>query len=333
MHFSRSLIAATLLLMMAPYAGADDSQILARVGDTVITEREFQIQLTERYTEAVADGRDLPPNRQFRLAVLNEMVRARLIQILARNKGLAATDEERESAMRDFTRLRGGAEGLEQWMSVRSFSMEDVTHRIGEKIASEKLLHHFADENAPDEDEIESEYGRLAALGAMNRLRPTVDFAHIFVEAKDDTDEAWDAAKVTVEKARERIVAGESFHEVAQAVSEDIQSVERGGRYLEISEGEVPAAIEERMFKLEPGVVSEAFRSELGWHIMLVEQVNPEGETVPYEKAQDRIREVMSLSAAYEALSEALVQLHAITRVELAHAEAQMVPFDTDAPE
>jgi len=328
-----ALATVTMFLLAAPSTPAEEETIIAWVGDRTITEREFQLKLSERYAQVIAEGGDMPPNRHFRLAVLNEMVRGKLTQVLAKNKGMTATDEEVASALRDFTRLQGGAEALDAWLETHGLEHADLVQRLTEKVTSEKLLHHFAEADAPEEDAIRAEFDRLEALGATVRLRQTADVAHIFVEAKDDSEAAWDAARETVEAARARIESGESFHDVAREVSEDIESAPRGGRYTEVSEGEVPAAIEERMFDLEPGLVSEPFRSELGWHVMIVETVNEEGTEVTFEKARDRIHDVLALSAAYERLARELAQLQNITRIELRHTEAQTIPIEPAEPQ
>ena len=323
-------LCGTVLVAFLAQAQDADTTIIARVGDETISPRAFEVQLSERYAEVVAEGRETPPDRQFRLAVLNDMVRARLLQMLARNKGLAATEEEIEVAMRDFTRLKGGAEALAAWKKSRDLNDADLRRRITEKVMSEKLIHHLAEENEPDEDEVESEYARLQAQGALVRQQETVNLAHIFIEAKADTEEAWAEALAQIEAASERIAQGEDFHEMAKELSEDSQSAPLGGRYQEVTPGEVPEAIEARMFEQTPGEVSGPIRSELGYHLLLVERINPRDEEVSFENARDRITRVLALRTAYEALADELRNIQGITRIELEHAKAQSIAIEAE---
>lgn len=324
------ILSAVIGAVFIAHAQDADTTFIATVGDEKISQREFEVRLSERYAEVLAEGREMPPDRQFRLAVLNEMVRAKLTQMLARNKGLAATPDEIEVALRDFTRLKGGADALAEWQESRNLSDADVRRRITEKIMSEKLLQHLADENQPNNDAVEAEYARLEEQGALVRLQETVNLAHIFIEAKAETEEAWAEARAQLEATRDRIEAGEDFHAVAKEVSEDLQSAPHGGRYREVTPGEVPAAIEARMFDQTPGEVSEPIRSELGYHLLLVERINPRDEKVSLENARDRITRVLALRRAYGVLSEELQQLHHITRIELEHAKAQSIAVDAE---
>ena len=71
---------------------------------------------------------------------------------------------------------------------------------------------------------------------------------------------------------RERVLAGDSFEDLARAHSKDTASAVEGGDLGWRSPGELHPVFENRMSQLRPGEVSEPFETSFGWHIVRVEE-------------------------------------------------------------
>lgn len=69
---------------------------------------------------------------------------------------------------------------------------------------------------------------------------------------------------------RERLLAGESFAELAKASSDDKSSAVRGGDLGWLSPGVTVSEFEEQMNKLAINEISQPFKSRYGWHIIQV---------------------------------------------------------------
>jgi peptidyl-prolyl cis-trans isomerase SurA len=91
---------------------------------------------------------------------------------------------------------------------------------------------------------------------------------HILVTPDQIIDE--ETAKQKLEDARNRVLAGEDFGEVAKLVSDDPGSANTGGEMGWTSPGTFVPEFEEVANKLEIGVLSEPFRTRFGWHILEV---------------------------------------------------------------
>jgi peptidyl-prolyl cis-trans isomerase D len=95
---------------------------------------------------------------------------------------------------------------------------------------------------------------------------------HILLELSDKRDAA--AAKAEIEALRERIEAGESFADIATAVSEDPGSAKDGGDLGFAGQGVFDPAFEAALFALkEPGALSEPVETEFGYHLIQLEEV------------------------------------------------------------
>ncbi len=88
---------------------------------------------------------------------------------------------------------------------------------------------------------------------------------HIFITAASDTS---NDARQILTAARERIIAGESFATLAEALSEDPDSKDNGGELPWINGSQLPQQMAEVAASLPNGRISQPFRSDFGWHIM-----------------------------------------------------------------
>ncbi len=95
-----------------------------------------------------------------------------------------------------------------------------------------------------------------------------VNVRHILVSPNEIID--IETAKTRVEGARERILAGEEFGEVAKLLSDDPGSANNGGE-MDWTESNIFVPEFQNMADtLEIGVVSEPFQTQFGWHILEV---------------------------------------------------------------
>lgn len=72
-------------------------------------------------------------------------------------------------------------------------------------------------------------------------------------------------------KLRQRILSGESFHELAKEYSEDIGSAQEGGDLGWTSPGQLVPAFQQAMDNADLGEVTTPIESQYGWHIIKVE--------------------------------------------------------------
>jgi len=103
---------------------------------------------------------------------------------------------------------------------------------------------------------------------------------HIFI-----TGESADGQQ-KLAQVRARIVAGETFSAMAQEFSEDPNSASSGGELPWFSQGQMPEEIEVAAQRLEPGKVSEPFRTQYGWHLLEVMERRQRDSTSETVRAQ-----------------------------------------------
>jgi peptidyl-prolyl cis-trans isomerase D len=91
------------------------------------------------------------------------------------------------------------------------------------------------------------------------------------------------------ETTRQRILAGEDFATLASQLSEDPVSAQQGGELGFFKRGEMVKPFEEMAFELKPGVVSDPVRTDYGYHLIVVEEVQEAGYK-PLDMVRDELR-------------------------------------------
>lgn len=136
---------------------------------------------------------------------------------------------------------------------------------------------------------------------------------HILIQTKDGTNDA--EAKERLAQLRERIEGGDSFTDLARAHSEDPASAAKGGELGWVNSADMVPEFREVMDALEPGQMSQPFRTQFGWHIVQVQERRAHDDTEELRRlnAKEEIRKRKS----EEELQSWLRQLRDEAYVEL----------------
>lgn len=126
-------------------------------------------------------------------------------------------------------------------------------------------------------------------------------------------------SQARLKKLKERIEGGESFGDLARANSDDTASAVKGGELGWVGPGETVPDFERAVGELEPGQVTEPFRTEYGWHIaQLLERREQDGAD---EIRRNQAREAIRKRKGEEELRTWLRQLRDESYVEYRLAE------------
>lgn len=104
--------------------------------------------------------------------------------------------------------------------------------------------------------------------GQTNQVIRQTHARHILVKTTAVLDD--DQARAKLNNLRQRLLNGADFAELARANSDDAASAVDGGDLGWSNPGELVPEFEKVMGSLQPGQISEPFRSPYGWHIVEV---------------------------------------------------------------
>ncbi|MBW1713610.1 MAG: SurA N-terminal domain-containing protein [Deltaproteobacteria bacterium] len=149
----------------------------------------------------------------------------------------------------------------------------------------------------------------------------TVEASHILIRLRPDAgEEQVKEARIKAQKLAERARKGEDFAKLARENSQG-PTASRGGYLGAFGKNQMLPAFSEAAFSMEPGQISDPVRTDYGWHVILVHNVNPAKVRTFEEakadikarlasesartKAYDRIIEVFDASLGADTLADA----------------------------
>lgn len=219
------------------------NETVATVNGETITEDEF--------VEAVAAGGGAQ--------VLDQLITEKLIRQKAQEEEISVSDQEYENELATLKEQLPSEEMFEQLLTQQGLTEEAFREQLETNLLIEKLLEpkiEVSDEEVRSHfDENKEQFGQPEQ----------VKMKQIVVETEEEA-----------QKALDRLEDGEDFAEVAQDVSTDTQTKESGGDAGTVSKGDLAQMdpnLEEEVFALEKGEISEPIESMLGgFYIVQVDE-------------------------------------------------------------
>ena len=243
-----------------------DNEIIL-YSDVVEAVKMFRVQQPEQEPE------DLPGH------MLDNLIDTRVVLAYARRDSVMVPDEQINGAIRQiidqYTEQLGSVEALEQLVTNSGMTMRDW-NRLLRRQKEEELLRRKLEEERFGEVRVtglevaryyETHYDSIPS----NPVR--LDLSHIMISSLPDP-EVVASLNARTEEIRRRIADGEDFGEMARRYSEDLNSATNGGDLGFFARGTFMAEFEEAAFALETGEISPPVRTDVGLHIIKLEERN-----------------------------------------------------------
>ncbi len=281
----------------------DDSvadRVLAVVNNDAITLSEVQesVALYKQERRGQVTESDDELVKQF----LGRLIDSRLELQEADREKITVDDSEVDEEMLDRAKKFNVStkEEFEKLLKEQGLSIDAIRKRLRDSLRVSKVVRRKVMLRVSVTDEEITKYldENRAKLetGLAYRAR------HILIQPESDTDSGWESAHITVEMVRKQIEDGADFAELAKKYSKDA-SAKDGGDLGVLHRGELAQDIESQILALQPGQLSQPYRSPLGWHLFKLESKETlDGDGL--QRVRQQIREIL-LRQKYEARQDA----------------------------
>lgn len=238
--------------------------VVAKVNDTDISKDPIEKGLTTLVNASAAKGKKLSIDQQKSVArklIDAEITRTLLLQ-KAEELGVKVSPEQAKKSRK----------------SVRDLTADTVLEQeIGSKI---KI----------DDAQMKEYYEKNKAMfTGKEKARASI------ILIKTDKSKGADgeiAARDKIQKLADKIKSGADFSMVAKESSQDSLAKKGGDLGLFSKDTRMPAEFKKRAFSMEPGSVSDIFKTRHGFHLMKVTEKKPGGLS-PFENEKDRIEKTL----------------------------------------
>lgn len=305
---------ALALLALGGAAAADElvDGIAAQVGsDIVLLSEVNQLMrpLEPKFREAGATPAEIG---RMRATILDKLIERKLIQQAVRRAELGASDAEVDQTIETIARENGlTPEQLRESVESKGLSFDVYRERIRAEIEENKLLHGMVMAKVRlEEQEVRSRYDERFSEqpegGAEIHLR------HLLIPISENTRAARKETCALAAAARERVIAGESFAEVASELS--VVNPELGGD-IGWLHADSMAAWMQPVHTLEAGGITEVLETSFGCNVLQVVE-RRDFEPIGYEEARERLQAEIFDEKVAEEYAEFIQKLRSQTYIE-----------------
>ena len=262
-------------------------RILAVVNDEIVTEQDLQIvmapvlaQYRTTYTGSEFEEKALELRHEF----LDKVIQERLVLSEAKRKQVIVKNEEVDDMMTDVRNKFPSKEMFAASLAEQGMTEKKLWNRFRDQLMTQKLVNYEVKSKISVSPGEVSEYYKQHLDEFARGERVKLQQILIRTDSRTEEEASTFAAKLAAD-----IRSGKSFEDVAREYSQGSEAKE-GGDMGWVERGQLLGAIDELVFALKEGEVTEPFRSSLGYHIFRVTQKG-EASTRPLAEVRQEVQD------------------------------------------
>lgn len=343
--------AATALSLVACPPGKQTSDatpdVVARVGDQVITKAQFDKQVEKSLSRYRSLGRVNQPAIEVRIKqnVLRRMVDNLIYETKAAAMNLKITEAQVQVKLAEHKKRFGGDEAFEEYLKRTHNSLDELKDDIRYNLLREQLVEKLGGDVAVTNEEVKEHFEKnkqryvdpeqvkashiLFKLDKAKFLNPEELKGKTPEQRRDLETKALEKAKAEALAKAQKVLPlakkpGADFAALAKKYSEG-PTAPKGGDLGFFTARRMVKPFSDKAFVMKPNEISDLVETRFGYHIIKVFEHKDEVQK-PFEEVADSIRKSLESRKRNEKRREVLKQLKDEVKVET------MIKFDKPAP-
>jgi peptidyl-prolyl cis-trans isomerase SurA len=264
-------------------------RIVARVNDKLITQSEYD----KRLAQAQKAFRSSTEADQMRKAVLEDMIKEKLLEERATEMAVSASDEEIEAAVQRVKaqyNLTTDAE-FDAALAQTNMTRDELRRQMRETITLQKVIGRDVTSRLDlSDDALRMEYERQKEK--YYAVAEEAQVAEIVLKFDAADAEARQAAVARIEEIRAKIKSGTPFADLARETSEGITKG-RGGELGTVAKGELMEALDAGIFVNPPAEYPAPVLTSDSIHLFHVTRRKAAGYK-PFSEVKEDLRKRIS---------------------------------------
>jgi parvulin-like peptidyl-prolyl isomerase len=292
--FKKIIISFFVFIQIFILAGRTSSEVVDRivavVNNEVITKSEINEVLMPLYAQYKSTYDETELTRRLeeaRTNILNQMIEDRLILQEAKSEGIEVTAREVEERLNEVKSQFADEEEFKRVLQTQDLTVADLKEKYSQQLMIKKLI------NREVRYKIEITPTEVFRYYQMNqeqfRTPEMVKLQTILIRKTKEPESP--TPKERIEQLYKSLKEGKEFSKLAKEYSED-PSAERGGDMGYISKGEMMSQIDEVIFSLNEGKLSDIIETRVGYHIFRVTNKR-EPDIRPFEDVRVEIENLL----------------------------------------
>jgi peptidyl-prolyl cis-trans isomerase SurA len=237
------------------------------VNDEVITKREVDNRLTEITARLRAQNAQLPDPDSLRRQVVEAMISERAQLQLGKEMGVRVSDIELDRAIgRIAESQKMSVQDMRNQMEKEGMTFAQFREQIRNEIVMQRLVDHEVDAKIQVSDAEIDTYLAAEKVAAADRVE--IDIAQILVRIPENASpEQIAARKARADEVARQLRTGADFAKMATTYSDSPDALQ-GGAVGWRDPARLPEMFAGELAKLKPGQVTPVMRTNVGFHIL-----------------------------------------------------------------
>jgi peptidyl-prolyl cis-trans isomerase SurA len=272
------LLFGSILFVPQPSSAQEKStvveEIVARVNNSIITRTDFEKSAAQLRHEIAQDCQKCPQAKldslyqEHEKDLLRDLIDQQLL--IERGKDMSINIDADVIKRLDEVRKENNLatmDDLEKAVSSQGITWEDYKNQISNGLLTQKVIQQEVGSRLDiGQDEVKQYYD--AHKNEFNRPEQ-VDLGEIFLGTDGKSPEEIAAIHLKTEDLHNRLVKGENFDELAKRYSEG-STAKDGGGLGTFERGQLSPQLEEQVFKLQKGEVTDVIQTKTGFEVLKV---------------------------------------------------------------
>lgn len=288
-----------------------ESKVVATVNGSAITHADLNMEINRLLPQELYH-RNVTPEKQAEIEkkALENLINAKLLSIEAKRQGLKINNSEFKKRVDAIKSSFQTKKAFENALKKSGLTTTVFEEKMREGMMVERLLEKEVKVSLADKD-LEDYYNK-------NREKfkepESVRLRYIYVRINLSELDGRKKAKERAKEAYSKIMAGSDFAKIAETYSNDMSRI-KGGDVGFVHRGTMLQDIEEVAFSLKVGQVSEILETDIGYHIIKVEEKRA-SRYVPFKEIKDKLMKELTESMQKERLEGLIKRLRENAKIE-----------------
>jgi peptidyl-prolyl cis-trans isomerase SurA len=296
----------------ASHHGVIAEEIVARVNNDIITLTDYAKAQDALRHDVAQDCQGCPPDRlettykDKQKDLLRDMIDQQLLIQRAKDEGISVESDviKRLDEVRKQNNL-ASLDELEKAVESEGLSWEDYKTQFRNALLTQEVIHReMGSRIVIGHDEVKQYYD----AHQNDFVRPEqVELAEIFLDTQGKSPQEIETIEQKANEFRNRIMKGEEFTEIAKRYSEG-STKDKGGTLGTFERGQLSKQLEDIVFKMDKGQITEVIQTKTGFEILKVLDHYQAGQQ-PVEKVETEIMNRIYMQKMQPQMREYLAQL------------------------
>lgn len=270
--------------------------IVAVVNDDVITQgdiNEVLIPIYSQYKATYSDEQLIQKLQEARKDILLQMIEDKLIIQEAEKLGVSVSDEEVQDRLEQIKGQFMDEAEFQEALRSQGITLEQLKEKYRQQLIIKKLVNYEVREKV---DVTPTEVAQYYQQHRQEFKEPAqVKVRTILIrkdkDEADDNEAGNEKARVRMELIKKQLELGDDFSKLAKEYSEDPTAIE-GGDMGYIKKGQMMSQIDEVIFSLDEGRISDVVETNVGYHIFMVTKKKP-SSTKSFDQVRSEIEDII----------------------------------------